>query len=318
MKSHHTRLPLQEGSFLPSIASLLLLIASLLVGCEGEKNSNGITTFVVPRGDPPAQRIVWSPIDHSEILVTAGNMGPGGEIYILDIETRKKTVLAQTDAGSFREAVWAPDGENVLLVSGDNTQGFEPRGWWKMNVASGSLEYLADLGRTITRWSPDGKTIVTTAGGDLILKNTNTGTENVIHTGIKPIFVFDLSWSPDGQYLAFPAGERPSIDLYSVNIQTQQISRLSENEVVDQTAWSPAGNMLAFVSARTTPIDGKRILHLISSEGRCSIKIPNLDFVLSPTWSPDGKKLGYIGLDGIYFIDIEKLLGIDIRQGLCK
>jgi Tol biopolymer transport system component len=314
MKFSYKRLPLQEKIFLLLIG--LLSIAGLLVGCNSENDINGLI-FVAPRGVPPAQRIVWSPISDKEILVTAGNLGPGGEIYILDIDSRKKTVLAQTDAGSFREAVWAPDGEHVFLVSGDNTQGFEPRGWWKMNIVSKSSEYMADLGRGIFRWSPDGKTVATTGDEGIILKTRITGIESVVRIDIEPVFIFDLSWSPDGQQLAFPAGEDPSADLYITDIQTQQLTKITENEAVGQTAWSPVGNMLAYVNTRTTPVDGKQTLHLISSDGRCDIKIPNLEFVLSPTWSPDGENLAYIGIDGIYVIEIGKFLKRDIHQGLC-
>ena len=39
--------------------------------------------------------------------------------------------------------------------------------------------------------------------------------------------------------------------------------------------------------------------------------------VWSPTWSPDGKKLGYVGIDGIYFLDVNPVVGGDIYQHLC-
>jgi Tol biopolymer transport system component len=313
MKRCHTKLLLQERTFLPLIASSLL-IASLLVGCQDEKDRNGIT-FIAPRGDPPAQLIVWSPVENDEILVTAGNMGPGGEVYIFDLETKKKTTLAKTDGGSFEEAVWTPDGQDIYIVSGDNTQGFEPRGWWKMDISNGSSEYLMDLGRVVAQWSPDGKTIVTAIGKDLFLKEISTGTEDVIHTSIEPIYAFDLSWSPDGQYLAFPAGESPSKDLYVTHIETQQITRLTENETTGDTAWSPTSNIIAFVTSSN--VSGKKTLHLVSSDGKCRVNIPTVNFASSPTWSPDGRKLGYVGIDGIYSLDISNSLGRNISEGLC-
>jgi len=43
----------------------------------------------------------------------------------------------------------------------------------------------------------------------------------------------------------------------------------------------------------------------------------SLDRVGSPTWLPDGQTLGFVGLDGIYTLDLGKVFADDIYQGEC-
>lgn len=293
---------------------IMLLFATTLTGCQSTKTIDGIT-LIASRGEPPAQSMVWSPTDPYKILVTSGRMGPGGEVYIYDIEKKKKTLIAKTDAGFFNEAVWTPDGKDIFISSGDNTHGFEPRGWWKVTFSNGSSEYLANLDDKVVKWSLDGKVIATSAGNEIILTNLDTGRKQSYNTNVALINSFGISWSADRQYLVFPAGASPIEDLYVLNIKTQKVTKITENKEIHTTAWSPVGDIIAYIN--TSPIDGNKTLHLIRSDGNCDIGIPGLENVLSLSWSPDGKRLGFIGRDGIYYADLNTLLGRDIYQNLC-
>lgn len=301
---------------------LLFLIVFSYVGCNPYRSNNSGITFIAPRGKPPSQNVVWSPKDANKILVTASEIGPGSEVYILDIETNQKTILANTNSGVFFEAVWTPDGQNVLILAGDNIDRFEPRGWWKVHIYDKSADYVFDF--VTATWSPNGEVVATFSGKkqggqitsvDLRLINPYTKEEETIFTSDEVDTVSDLSWSPDGQYLSFTLGDGQHGDLYVFSLKTRKLTRITENEINDSPAWSPRGNIIVFENRSSSDFQIK--LRLINPNENCEIEIPIIENISSPTWSPDGKKIGYIAKDGIYFVELEKIIGRDIYNSFC-
>lgn len=302
------------------------LIMSLLVSCNPESNSqqtyDGIN-FIAPTGSPPVDTITWSP-NEDKILVTAGDVGQGrAQVYLLDLVTGKKKLLVNTDYGDIVASTWAPDGKHILLLARQNTLGSGAGGLWILDTQDDSLEYILDSGFGV--WSPNGETIAAFS-----VEGLNTVTEKIalslvdidkktvtkIYENSSAKYFFGLSWSPNGENLVFSLGKEDPGNLYIINIQTKKVTQITENIRSTAPAWSPAGNIIAYVS---WPSKGtKKTLHLINSDGKCDIQIPNLEYVWSPTWSPDGSKLGYVGRDGIYFLEIDKVLGRDIYQNLCE
>jgi Tol biopolymer transport system component len=323
MKSDNSTLLYRERLF-PRllICSFLLLLVISLAGCQSNKMSDGIIN-VAPRGIPPSQSIVWSPINPDQVLVTSSNLGPGAEVYILNIKTKDRKVIAHTESGSFFEAKWTPDGKDVLILVGENVEAFSPQGWWKVNINGKSAEYL--LGFVTAAWSPDGKTIATFSEEqqngqfskiNLKLINVDTHREEIIFTSTELDTASNLSWSPDGQYLTFALGKSQLGDLHILNVSTEEFVNITEDQMVDSPVWSPTGKIIGFENRSQTEF--RITLHLISLDGKCNVEIPNLENAISPTWSPDGKKLGYIAEDGIYIIELDKIFGRDITNDICS
>ncbi len=298
-----------------------LIVTNLLTGCFNSRNTNNGITFVTSRGSrPPVQSIVWSPSDKDKILVTAFETPQEpAEVYILDIKTGQKDILAKQLPGYFFEAKWTPDGKHALILAENNTKGFEPSGWWMVNISTKSSEYLT-IPNDDAAWSPDGKTIAVLHQEendahdiikiDLQLINMGTKVEETIATYEEADSSSGLSWSSDGQYLVFSLGKYGIHSLYILNMKTRQVAKITENIGSEKPVWSPEGNIIAFERYPS--------IHLIDMDGKCEIEIPNLENAWSLTWSPDGKKLGYVGKDGIYFLEIDKVLGRNIYQNLCE
>lgn len=311
-------------NFLKSITSLITII--LFLGCNSSKSLGIGVTFIASRGSSPSvQSVVWSPTDEYNLLVVAYETpAEPAEVYMLDVRTGQQDVLAQQLPGYFFEAKWTPDGMHALILAENNTEGFEPSGWWLIDINDTSSAYF--MPSSDIAWSPDGKKVAVlreekmganTKKIDLLLIDVATKTEKVITTYNEADSSWGLSWSPDGQYLVFSLGQTRSSNLYILNTKTLHVAQITDNDGSQHPAWSPRGNIIAY--ERNFPDNiAKTYLYLVSSEGKCEVEIPNLENVWSPTWSPDGNKLGYVGREGIYYLEIDKVLRWDVYQNLCE
>jgi Tol biopolymer transport system component len=301
----------------------IVLFASMSIftainGCiASPKNDNGIVKLA-SRGYPVAQSIAWSPTDDNKILVMAdaGMGGPGHiEVYIFDLLTGHNEKVINTEGVIFNMG-WEPSGKSVLIDVGENTEGFEPKGWWLVNLEEKSAKYLSDYWKV--SYAPDGKTLAVFTGMEnnkLQLINGETDSIETIYSLPGSGYVSNPAWSPDGKYIAFSYGDSEPGDLFVFNLETREVVKITDGNLNDNLAWSPKGNIIAL--ERRAHDEYKVTLHLKSADGKCDIEIPNLERVFSPTWSPDGKKLGYFSLDGIYSLDVNQVMGRDIYQDLC-
>lgn len=124
-----------------------------------------------------------------------------------------------------------------------------------------------------------------------------------------------LSWSPDGTKIAFSGGkrvvpgiERPSVQIYTVNFDGSQLTKLTtEGSNNDAPSWSPDGKQIAFNSNRDT--DGRTKIWLMNADGSNQHKLTDIHGTnnpifygdAGPVWSPDGTKIlfgGYRDFNG--------------------
>ena len=99
----------------------------------------------------------------------------------------------------------------VLSLSGDGTKflvldglGFPPRGpFYSLPVLGGSPRRLGNIVGQDARWSPDGKMLAYSSGGDLFTAKDDGSEPRKLISLTDQFGLFGLVWSPDGSHLRF-------------------------------------------------------------------------------------------------------------------
>jgi Tol biopolymer transport system component len=177
-------------------------------------------------------------------------------------------------------------------------------------------------------WSPDGKRIgLAVKAGErdaIVLIDVNSGVEEKIEFNLDAIFSVD--WSADGKKLAFVGVKAPQSDIYVYDLESKQLTNVTNDVFSDSDpVFSPDNKTIFFSSDRrdfTSPgkippslgmhqIDFRQLdLYAIDLDSRVMRRItdyPNSNET-SPVVSPDGKKLIYIsdrnGINNVYERDL--------------
>jgi Tol biopolymer transport system component len=97
------------------------------------------------------------------------------------------------------------------------------------------------------------------------------------------------SWSPDGTRIVFFSDRDGNYEIYTMNPDGSEQTRLTENPEGDRNpCWSPDGKKIAFVTER----DGNVKIYIMNSDGSNETRLTeNLADDFSPSWSPDGSKI---------------------------
>jgi TolB protein len=149
------------------------------------------------------------------------------------------------------------------------------------------------------------------------------------------LFFVSRSWSPDGETLVFDGESTDGnhLSLFTIDVDTEEIRRLTFSEGVEAApAWSPSGEVIAFVSSARSGRPGRHDLYLYDvscaeTPEDCAkrakwIPLPAYEgFVGGVTWAPDATGIGLecVGEKGwnlcVYRTDTGKLLELPRGQG---
>jgi len=154
-------------------------------------------------------------------------------------------------------------------------------------------------------WSPDGLKIVyiapcrqkqdTYQGSSLYIMEILTNARTALPASLGGDF--EPAWSPDGKRIAFTSLRDGYMEIYMINLETKQETRLTKAQSIvtgvyaRQAAWNPFGSQIAYVLKR----QGVSQIW-VTTDGDANLPKPNTQLVQSgnkvldslPVWTPDG------------------------------
>jgi Tol biopolymer transport system component/polyisoprenoid-binding protein YceI len=218
-----------------------------------------------------------------------GNVGPLGEIFVL--QGGRKSPVQLTDTASYLEdePAWSADGRHIAYVRYPET---EPPELWVMD-ADGSHQRVVGPGLQLRspRWSPDGRHLVAVPADDasssLVVVDVTTGQTRTLLDD--PGSEDSPDWSPDGKQIVFTLLRRGGSDedLYLINVDGSGMSRLTSDPGYEYSArWSPNGQRIVFVRQGD--------VWVIDPSGGHANRLTSGLKADSPSWSPDGRRIVFV------------------------
>lgn len=213
-------------------------------------------------------------------------------LEIFNIETNKRSIIREFPY-LVEAPDWLPDGKHLMY----NSEGHI----YKLPLSSPHSKELINTGFAIKcnndhLVSPDGTLLAVShrslpEGKPTIFVLPSTGGTPIQVTPSLPSYLH--GWSPDGEKLTYCANRNGEMDVYTINIDGTEETRLTTSEGLnDGPEYSPDGEYIWFNSMRTSLMQIWRMKNDGSEQTQMTFDEDQNSWF--PHLSPDGKHVIYI------------------------
>lgn len=232
---------------------------------------------------------------NGKIAFERGNETAEHDIYAINPDGSGELNLTHNGSNN-RQIAWSPDGSRIAFFSdGDGSDNY-----YNIHVApvdgSGPVK-LADTGSAQSpAWSPDGQSVAFSDEYLYIVHADGTG----LHAVAGPRVAIPF-WSPDGTKIAFVADYGDRADIYAINADGSDLTRLTDNSDLpgNWMSWSPDGTRIVYMTGREFGCSyyGCNQLYVMNADGSNKRKLTDAESFF-PNWAPDGSKIAFSKVSG--------------------
>jgi TolB protein len=270
--------------------------------------------FLLPEDSFSTGEIAWGPNGESIAfvlnLIEEHALGEdSATVYIINADGSNQRLFATNPLRYIHGLLWSPDGTRLIINRYDALSIIDLDGANTIHMNGNLWDEV-----TYPSWSPDGNHITFEA----YLAGTQYDADNQ-PAGKPEVYVIDSDgsnlkrltedprydgqpiWSPDGNRILFtahrgnfwPFGSNgyglPRMDLYLIDPDGSNETRLTHNSGASHAAWSPTSDQIAFLGNEESSNDSYDDLYVINADGTNRIRLTDYESPnpFSFAWAPD-------------------------------
>lgn len=259
-----------------------LAIALLLLGCRTASVQERESPTPAPAAAPPGRIAFVS--------------DRGGQHQVYELSLADDAIASTTVAGQAFAGPVAPDGRGIVAISVSDDGEHRETLWW-LDGGGAHRALAMEAGRVRNpAWMPDGSALVVEASRDGfrdLYRVPVDGSPAERLTDDESSFEPDVH--PRGGRVAFTSTREGQSDIYSLDLATRQVHKLSWSRFIDMSPrWSPDGEHIAYISHR----NGVPRIWWMKQDGSAPRALTDLSTDAieqgEAVWSPSGDALAFV------------------------